>query len=158
MAFRFSSFDDELAETHEINVTPFIDVILVLLIIFMVAAPLSTVAVDIDLPIGSTAENLPSDKPVLLTIKPDLSLVLDDMPIVKEDLRATLTTVMDAQKDQRIFIQADKHVAYGDVMEMMNFLRVSGYSRIALVGQGTTSENTRSDSSYNNDISTDVER
>ena len=84
MAIRFSLEDDTVEETHEINVTPFIDVILVLLIIFMVAAPLSTVDVNVDLP-ASTAQPAPRpDKPLFLTLKTDLSLVLGEAPVKRE--------------------------------------------------------------------------
>ena len=88
MAMRLSLEEDRVEETHEINVTPFIDVILVLLIIFMVAAPLSTVDVNVDLP-ASTAQPAPRpDKPVFLTVKPDLSLALGDDPVSREIWRA----------------------------------------------------------------------
>ena len=90
MAIRLSLEEDRVEETHEINVTPFIDVILVLLIIFMVAAPLSTVDVNVDLP-ASTAHPAPRpDKPVFLTVKADLSLALGDDPVSRESLAAAL--------------------------------------------------------------------
>ena len=87
MAMRLSLEEDRVEETHEINVTPFIDVILVLLIIFMVAAPLSTVDVNVDLP-ASTAQPAPRpDKPVFLTVKADLSLVLGEIPVKRRGTR-----------------------------------------------------------------------
>ncbi len=134
MAMRLSLEEDRVEETHEINVTPFIDVILVLLIIFMVAAPLSTVDVKVDLP-ASTAQPAPRpDKPVFVTVKADLSLSLGDDPVSRETLAAALDAATRNDKEQRIFVRADRKVAYGDVMEMMNLLRTAGYLKIGLVG------------------------
>ncbi|QOZ31764.1 TonB system transport protein ExbD [Bradyrhizobium sp. CCBAU 53421] len=126
--------DDDLAEAHEINVTPFIDVMLVLLIIFMVAAPLATVDLGVDLP-ASTAEPQPRpDKPVFVTVKPDLSVAVGEDVIAREALTATLDGATQGKKDERIFLRADKAVSYGDLMEVMNLLRNAGYLKIALVG------------------------
>ena len=134
MAIRLSLEEDRVEETHGINVTPFIDVILVLLIIFMVAAPLSTVDVNVDLP-ASTAQPAPRpDKPLFLTLKTDLSLVLGDVPVKREDLGGTLDAAAQGDKDQRVFVRADRTVPYGEVMEVMNLLRTSGYLKIGLVG------------------------
>ena len=131
-----SEFDDEgdFAETHEINVTPFIDVMLVLLIIFMVAAPLATVDVAVNLP-ASTAEPQPRpDKPIFLTVKADLTLALGEITISRETLGGALASVTKGDKDTRIFLRADKAVSYGELMEVMNLLRNAGYLKIALVG------------------------
>jgi biopolymer transport protein ExbD len=129
-----SSDDDDLAETHEINVTPFIDVILVLLIIFMVAAPLATVDVPVDLPSSTATPQPKPDKPLYLTVKSDLSLVIGDNPLGEAELGAALDQATSRDRDQRIFLRADKTVDYGDLMEVMNDLRASGYLKIALVG------------------------
>lgn len=134
MALRLTSQRDALEETHEINVTPFIDVILVLLIIFMVAAPLSTVDVNVDLP-ASTAEPAPRpDKPLFLTLKPDLTLSLGEAAIERDHLAAALDSAAEGDKQQRIFVRADRVVPYGEVMEVMNLLRAAGYLKIGLVG------------------------
>jgi biopolymer transport protein ExbD len=129
-----SSDDDDLTETHEINVTPFIDVILVLLIIFMVAAPLATVDVPVDLPSSTATPQPKPDKPLYLTVKSDLSLVIGDNPLGEAELGATLDQATSRDRDQRIFLRADKTVDYGDLMKVMNDLRASGYLKIALVG------------------------
>ncbi len=134
MSSRLEHGDDELEETHEINVTPFIDVMLVLLIIFMVAAPLATVDVPVNLP-GSAAERTPRpDKPVYLTLQNDLSLTLDDTPVSREQLASALDTATQQHRDETIFLRADKGVAYGDLMTLMDSLRSAGYLKVALVG------------------------
>jgi biopolymer transport protein ExbD len=125
--------DEEDEEAHEINVTPFIDVMLVLLIIFMVAAPLSTVDLPVDLPSSSAAPTTKPDKPVYITIKSDLALALGDDPVQRADLVQTLDAMPDAAKDRRIFLRADRTVPYGDLMDVLELLRVGGYLRIALV-------------------------
>jgi biopolymer transport protein ExbD len=134
VAIRLDHGADEMSEVHEINVTPFIDVMLVLLIIFMVAAPLATVDVAVDLPV-STAEQQPRpDKPLFLTLKADHSLALGDATVAEDDLRQALDAASGDDKEQRIFLRADKQVDYGALMELMNRLRGAGYLKVALVG------------------------
>jgi biopolymer transport protein ExbD len=134
MSVRLDHGKDELDEVHEINVTPFIDVILVLLIIFMVAAPLATVDVAVDLP-GVNAKQRPRpDKPVFLTVKPNLTLALGDAPIARDVLGEALVRATKGDRETRIFVRADKTVPYGEVMAVMNLLRAAGYLKIALVG------------------------
>ncbi|MDX2201943.1 MAG: TonB system transport protein ExbD [Hyphomicrobiaceae bacterium] len=132
--------DDELGETHEINVTPFIDVMLVLLIIFMVAAPLSTVDIPVDLPV-STAKLAPRpDKPLFLTIKADLSLAVGNDAVPPGAIGSALDAITSANRETRVFVRADKVVPYGEVMKAMNLLRAAGYLKIALVGLEGTGE------------------
>lgn len=134
MAVRLSSTEDDLEVNHEINVTPFIDVILVLLIIFMVAAPLSTVDVNVDLPASTAQPAQRPDKPVFLTVKSDLTLVLGEDQVSREGLGAALDAATGGDKEQRVFVRADKSVSYGGVMETMNLLRDAGFLKIGLVG------------------------
>jgi biopolymer transport protein ExbD len=134
MSVRLDHSEDTLDELHEINVTPFIDVILVLLIIFMVAAPLATVDIAVNLP-ASTAERQPRpEKPVFLTVKPDLTLALGETVIPRGLLDSALAAATKGDKDARIFLRADKSVPYGEMMEVMNLMRKAGFLKIALVG------------------------
>jgi biopolymer transport protein ExbD len=134
MAMRLSHAEGDADEVHEINVTPFIDVMLVLLIIFMIAAPLATVDVPVNLP-ASTAERQPRpDKPLFLTVKSDLSLAIGDETVSRLRIAAALDKATNADKQQRLFLRADRSVSYGNLMEVMNVLRDAGYLRIALVG------------------------
>ena len=130
---------DDLEENHEINVTPFIDVILVLLIIFMVAAPLATVDVNVDLP-GSNAVAQPRpEQPLFLTLKSDLSVAIGNDAVARAAFGPTLDGRTGGDKQTRIFLRADKSVGYGDLMDVMNLLRSAGYLKIALVGLETVS-------------------
>ncbi|RRH94633.1 TonB system transport protein ExbD [Mesorhizobium tamadayense] len=125
---------DDLEESHEINVTPFIDVILVLLIIFMVAAPLATVDVNVDLP-GSTATPAPRpETPLFLTLKSDLTLAIGNDSVPRALFAAVLDSRTKGDKQTRIFLRADRNVGYGELMEVMNLLRAAGYLKVALVG------------------------
>ncbi|MCP9627372.1 TonB system transport protein ExbD [Rhodopseudomonas palustris] len=126
--------EDDLAVAHEINVTPFIDVMLVLLIIFMVAAPLATVDLGVDLPASTAAPQPRPDKPVYLTLQSDLMLAIGESPVAREALSAALASATNSNKDERIFLRADKAVSYGELMAVMNLLRDAGYLKVALVG------------------------
>jgi biopolymer transport protein ExbD len=134
MSVRLDHGKDELDEVHEINVTPFIDVMLVLLIIFMVAAPLATVDIAVELPSSAAPEQPRPDKPVFLTVKPDLSLTIGDDVVSRDTLGSTLDQATDGNHDTRIFLRADKVVPYGDLMQVMNLLRAAGFLKVALVG------------------------
>ena len=137
MAIRLDHDADELGEVHDINVTPFIDVMLVLLIIFMVAAPLATVDVPVDLPSSNAQPQQQPKKPVYLTIKADHTLAIGDDPVTAAALPAALDAATGSNKEQRIFLRADRGVAYGDVMLVLNALRSAGYLKVALVGLET---------------------
>ncbi len=133
MAGRLSD-SDELTESHEINVTPFIDVMLVLLIIFMVAAPLSTVDVPVDLPASNAPPATRPEKPLFISVTADRALHLGEEAVPADRVGAALDAATGGDRQTRIFVRADRVVPYGDLMEAMNALRAAGYVKIALVG------------------------
>ncbi len=134
MAIRLDHGSDELNEVHDINVTPFIDVMLVLLIIFMVAAPLATVDVPVELPSSTAKPQQRPNKPVYLTLKADGSLAIGDAPVSRAALPSALAAATGGDREQRIFLRGDRAVPYGAVMQLLNDLRGAGYLKIALVG------------------------
>ena len=125
---------DELPEQHDINVTPFIDVMLVLLIIFMVAAPLATVSVPVNLPASSSTEAPTEEEPLYLTVQQDLTLTLGEQHRVSREQLPQALQQHTSGPEQVIFLRADRQLDYGDVMDVMNLLGKAGYSKIALVG------------------------
>src|ERR1700722_18416321 len=125
--------DDDFDEAHDINVTPFIDVMLVLLIIFMVAAPLSTVDLPVDLPTSTAIPEKKPDKPTYITIKSDLAVAIGETPVKRVDLVRSLDAMPGESRDRRIFLRADRGVPYGELMDVLERLRVGGYGHIALV-------------------------
>jgi biopolymer transport protein ExbD len=125
------------ASLSEINVTPLVDVMLVLLIIFMIAAPLSTINIPVDLPAVSGERTPRPDEPLVLTLKPDLSLTLDDDTVARDMLGTALDKATSGDKTRRVFLRADKTVSYGELMNLMNALRAAGYLHVALVALAT---------------------
>ena len=124
----------DLEQLSEINMTPFIDVMLVLLIIFMVAAPLATVDIPVDLPAAAAKPQPRPDRPLFLTMGADLALHLGDGPVARDGLGAALDTASGGDREARVFLRADRGVSYGEVVEVMNGLRQAGYLKVALVG------------------------
>src|SRR4051812_19198253 len=124
--------DEEFSEAHEINVTPFIDVMLVLLIIFMVAAPLSTVDLPIDLPSSTATPQKKPDKPTYVSIKADLAVAIGENMVKRVDLVRSLDAMADLNKDRMVFLRADRAVPYGDMMDVLELLNAGGY-KIKLV-------------------------
>lgn len=127
--------EDDDEELHEINVTPFIDVMLVLLIIFMVAAPLSTVDLPIDLPTSTALPQKKPPKPTYVTIKADLSIAIGESAVKRVELAQRLDAAANADegRNRRIFLRADRSVPYGEMMDVLEILRAGGYMKVALV-------------------------
>ena len=119
----------------EINVTPFVDVMLVLLIVFMVTAPLLTVGVEVDLP-KTTAGAINADAaPLVVSIKADGSLYLQEAAVDAEVLIPRLRAISNANPDVRIFVRGDQAVTYGDVLSVMGRIQAAGFEKVALVAQ-----------------------
>lgn len=136
MAMHLNENLDDNGEMHDINVTPFIDVMLVLLIIFMVAAPLATVDVKVNLPVYQHAAAAPG-KPVYLSVKADNSMFIGNDPVTDETMITALNALTEGKKDTTIFFRADKTVDYETLMKVMDTLHQAGYLKIGLVGEET---------------------
>ncbi len=119
----------------EINVTPFVDVMLVLLIIFMVAAPMMTVGIKVDLPEADAPALAGNDEPLVISLKKDGAIFLQETPIKLEELGAKLDAVTDRKRDTRLFIRGDAKLNYGDIIKLMGILTQTGYTRIGLVSE-----------------------
>lgn len=134
MGLRLEESEGELSE---INVTPFIDVILVLLIVFMVAAPLSTVDVPVNLPGSSASAGVRPEDPLWLTLTADRVLRLGEDPIAPEALSAELNARTGGKRETPVFLRADRSVDYAGLMQVLDRLRQAGYLKVALVGLET---------------------
>jgi biopolymer transport protein TolR len=117
----------------EINVTPLVDVMLVLLVIFMVTAPLLTSSVEVDLPRTQAAQSRGQDEPLIVTLTAQNKLYIQDSEIGEDALVARLVAITQNKPDTRVFVRADKTIAYGRVMEVMGTISAGGFSKVALV-------------------------
>ena len=117
----------------EINVTPLVDVMLVLLIIFMITAPLLTSGVSVDLP-TTDSDALPGqDEPLTITMNKNKEIFIGDSKVKAETLKIKLNAIANLNKDSRIFIRADEILPYGEVMELMSLIKNAGYNKVALL-------------------------
>jgi biopolymer transport protein TolR len=123
------------APLSEINVTPFVDVMLVLLIVFMVTAPLLTVGVPVDLPKTQAAQLTDEVEPLVVTVRADGSVWLQESPVDRESLVAKLTAITGEKPDTRIFVRGDKAIAYGEVMTVMGMVSAAGFTKVALLAE-----------------------
>ena len=119
----------------EINVTPFVDVMLVLLVVFMITAPLLTVGVPVDLPKTAASRMVGQDEPLVITVRADGKVFIQDTEIELPRLIPRLAAITANKKDTRIFVRGDKAVAYGRVMEVMGSVNLAGFGRVALITQ-----------------------
>ena len=120
---------------HDINVTPMVDVMLVLLVIFMITAPLLTVGVPVDLPRATAPSLRGSDEPLAITIDAKGRIFLMETEIKAEELVPRLTAITRGAPDRRIFVRGDQSIAYGRVMEVMGMVSAAGFTRAALVAR-----------------------
>ena len=133
MAFKFRSSEKE--PISEINVTPFVDVMLVLLIIFMVTAPLLTVGVQVDLP-ETSADTLPEEnEPLTLTINAKGEVFIQETKIEFDNIIQKILAVSNNRTDTRIYVRGDKTINYGRVLEIMGLLSGSGFAKVALISE-----------------------
>ena len=133
MAFKSKSSLRE--PMSEINVTPFVDVMLVLLIIFMVTAPLLTVGVQVDLP-ESSADSLPEEQePLTLTINSKGEIFVQEAKVEYDSVIAKILAVSKNRTDTRIYVRGDKTIIYGRVLEVMGMLSGSGFTKVALISE-----------------------
>lgn len=119
----------------EINVTPFVDVMLVLLIVFMVTAPLLTVGVPVDLPKTQAGQINADQAPLVVSLQKDGTIYLQDTAIEAENLIPRLSAISEANSQARIFVRGDRSVAYGEVLVLMGRIQSAGFERVALVAE-----------------------
>ena len=119
----------------EINVTPMVDVMLVLLVVFMVSAPLMTVGVPVDLPKTDASQMVGQDEPLVVSVNDKGEVFLQETKITLEQLVPQLVAITQNKKDTRIFVRGDKAIAYGQVMEVMGTVNLAGFTRVALLTQ-----------------------
>ena len=117
----------------DINVTPLVDVMLVLLVVFMITAPLLTVGVPVDLPKTNASQMVGQDEPLVISVNAKGEVFLQETKITLEQLVPRLEAITQNKKDTRIFVRGDRAIAYGQVMEMMGTVNLAGFTRVALV-------------------------
>ena len=133
MAFKFNRSKNQ--PISEINVTPFVDVMLVLLIIFMVTAPLLTVGVQVDLP-ESAADSLPDDQePLTISINSKGEIYIQEHQVTYQKIIPKLLAIAKNRTDTRIYVRGDKSINYGRVLEIMGMLSGSGFTKVALISE-----------------------
>lgn len=129
----------------EINITPMVDVMLVLLIIFMVAAPMMTTGVTVDLPESNASPVAGQDEPLSVSITSDGSVYIQKSKVSVKDLRTKLVSIAGEKKDTRIFVRGDKSVDYGKIMQVVGEINAAGFNKVALLTEigGTTGDKGR---------------
>ncbi len=117
----------------EINVTPMVDVMLVLLVVFMITAPLLTVGVPVDLPKTEASVIVGQDEPLVVTVDAEGKLILQETEVALDKLVARLTAITENRKETRVFVRGDRTIAYGKVMQVMGRINLAGFTRVALI-------------------------
>ncbi len=124
----------------EINVTPMVDVMLVLLVIFMVTAPMMTTGVTVDLPQSAASPVAGQDEPLTISVTSDGKVYIQKTPVAVKDLRAKLKAITGAKKDTRIFVRGDRSVDYGKIMQVVGEINAGGFSKVALITEPASAE------------------
>jgi biopolymer transport protein TolR len=131
----FGGGDEGYRPMSEINVTPFVDVMLVLLIIFMIAAPLMSVSVPIQLPKTQAAKFTPPREPVIVSIDKDGKLYIKNDPVPSEELVPRLAKMAAEQRDQTVFVRGDRDIDYGKVMDLLGRVGQAGFAKVSLMAE-----------------------
>ena len=139
MSFNATSSDEDLAPLAEINVTPLVDVMLVLLIIFMVTAPMLTAGMHVELPQASTAKPVDPQNPVVLTIQNDGKISLGSDEIERTEMVAAVRTLM-GDTPRVVHVRGDREVAYGEVMSVLDELALNGITKLSLIANQRSAE------------------
>lgn len=126
---------DDLVPLAEINITPFVDVVLVLLIVFMVAAPLMTASVPVELPASAQASQPQPSEPLVLSVGPAGEVWLQDEPVAAADLPGRLAGLRGEDGERVVYLRGDKDVAYGRLMAVMEVVQAAGFTKVALATQ-----------------------
>jgi biopolymer transport protein TolR len=121
------------SQISQINVTPMVDVMLVLLVVFMITAPLLTVGVPVDLPKTASGRIVGQDEPLVVSVASDGRLYLQDAEVTLEALLPRLTAITENRKDARVFLRGDRAIAYGQIMAVMGAMNQAGFHRVALI-------------------------
>lgn len=119
----------------EINVTPFVDVMLVLLVVFMVTAPLLTVGVPVDLPKTKAKAIAEAEEPLVISVDAEGKIYIQDTPVELENLVPRLRAITESKPDTRIYVRGDKSINYGRIVEVMGTVNIAGFTRVALVAE-----------------------
>lgn len=138
MAIKLSKYNNHKRRRHmsltsEINVTPLVDVMLVLLIIFMVTSPMLVAGVNVDLPETKSSPISGQDEPLVISINKEGELFLFETKISRSELKGKLLEVTKEKKDSRIFVRGDKNIAYGEVVSLMAEIYSAGFTKVALI-------------------------
>lgn len=140
----YGSRSGSYSPMSEINVTPLVDVMLVLLVVFMITAPLLTAGVPVDLPKTKAAQFVGQDEPLTVTVNAKGEVFLQESKIRLEQLAPRLAAITQSKRDTRIFVRGDKSIDYGRVMQVMGTIHLAGYPRVGLITDTTNSGQSKS--------------
>jgi|SRR5579863_6849481 len=129
------SGDDSYTPLAEINVTPMVDVMLVLLVIFMVAAPLLTVSVPVNLPKSSAAQTQAPQEPLIVSVNATGETFIGDTPVSGDDLKSQLAALANADPARIVYVRGDRTIRYGSLMDLLDLVNHAGFAKVALLAE-----------------------